>query len=234
MAGPVTGPARPMTHIDVEASAATTCGVSELDRVLGGGVVPGAVVLLAGEPGVGKSTLLLEVAASWARAGQTTLYVTGEESAAQVRLRADRTGAVHPLLYLAAETDLAAVLTHVEQVRPSLLVVDSVQSIGSTEVEGVPGGVTQSREVAATLVSVAKRSGMAAVLVGHVTKDGAIAGPRVLEHMVDTVLSFEGERSHSTASCARSKTASAARTRSACSAWKRPAWSRWPTHLRCS
>lgn len=193
-AGPVSAPARPMPEIDVEASAAASCGVVELDRVLGGGVVPGAVVLLAGEPGVGKSTLLLEVAASWARAGKTTLYVTGEESAAQVRLRADRTGAVQPLLYLAAETDLAAVLTHVEQVRPSLLVVDSVQTVGSGDVEGVPGGVTQVRETAAALVSVAKRSGMAVVLVGHVTKDGAIAGPRVLEHVVDVVLHFEGER----------------------------------------
>jgi len=183
-----------MTQIDVEASAAATCGVSELDRVLGGGVVPGAVVLLAGEPGVGKSTLLLEVAAAWARAGKTALYVTGEESVAQVRLRADRTGAVHPLLYLAAETELATVLTHVEQLRPSLLVVDSVQTIGSSEVDGVPGGVTQVREVAATLVAIAKRSGMAIVLVGHVTKDGVVAGPRVLEHVVDVVLHFEGDR----------------------------------------
>jgi len=183
-----------MTQIDVEASTAASCGVSELDRVLGGGVVPGAVVLLAGEPGVGKSTLLLEVAAAWARAGKTTLYVTGEESAAQVRLRADRTGAVHPLLYLAAETELGAVLTHLQQVRPSLLVVDSVQTICSSEVDGVPGGVTQVREVAAALVATAKRSGMAALLVGHVTKDGAIAGPRVLEHVVDVVLHFEGDR----------------------------------------
>jgi len=183
-----------MTQIDVEASIAASCGVSELDRVLGGGVVPGAVVLLAGEPGVGKSTLLLEVAAAWAKAGKTTLYVTGEESAAQVRLRADRTGAVHPLLYLAAETELAAVLTHLDQVRPSLLVVDSVQTICSSEVDGVPGGVTQVREVAAALVATAKRSGMAALLVGHVTKDGAIAGPRVLEHVVDVVLHFEGDR----------------------------------------
>jgi len=192
--GPVSTPARPMPDIDIEASTAASCGVGELDRVLGGGVVPGAVMLLAGEPGVGKSTLLLEVAASWARAGKTTLYVTGEESAAQVRVRADRTGAVHPLLYLAAETDLAAVLTHVELVRPSLLVVDSVQTVGTAEVEGVPGGVTQVREVAATIVRAARRTGMATVLVGHVTKDGAIAGPRALEHVVDVVLHFEGDR----------------------------------------
>ncbi len=178
----------------MSASAAVSSGVAELDRVLGGGMVPGAVLLLAGEPGVGKSTLLLEVAASWARSGKTTLYVTGEESAAQVRLRADRTGAVHPMLYLAAETDLSVVLAHLERLSPSLLVVDSVQTIGSADVEGAPGGITQVREVAATLVAAAKRTGMAAVLVGHATKEGGIAGPRALEHVVDVVLHFEGER----------------------------------------
>jgi DNA repair protein RadA/Sms len=183
-----------MTEIDVEATRAVTSGVSELDRVLGGGVVKGVSLLLAGEPGVGKSTLLLEVAARWAEAGRRTLYVTGEESAAQVRLRAERTGAVQPQLFLAAETDLAAVLGQVEQVQPTLLVVDSVQTIGAAEVDGVPGGVTQVREVAGALVQVGKRLGLATLLVGHVTKDGAIAGPRVLEHLVDVVLHFEGDR----------------------------------------
>jgi DNA repair protein RadA/Sms len=183
-----------MTEIDVEATRAVTSGVTELDRVLGGGVVKGVSLLLAGEPGVGKSTLLLEVAARWAEAGRRTLYVTGEESAAQVRLRAERTGAVHPQLFLAAETDLAAVLGQVEQVQPTLLVVDSVQTIGAAEVDGVPGGVTQVREVAGALVQVGKRLGLATLLVGHVTKDGAIAGPRVLEHLVDVVLHFEGDR----------------------------------------
>ncbi len=194
-AGPVSSAAVPITDVAVEATRATPCGVGELDRVLGGGLVKGAAVLLAGEPGVGKSTLLLEVAAAWARAGRTTLYVTGEESAAQVRMRADRTDGVHPSLYLAAETDLAAVLTHVERVRPSLLIVDSVQTIASDGVEGSAGGVTQVREVAATLTQIAKRTGIPTVLVGHVTKDGSIAGPRVLEHVVDVVLSFEGDKS---------------------------------------
>jgi len=152
--GAVTEAARPITHVDALASSALGSGVGELDRVLGGGVVPGAALLLAGEPGVGKSTLLLAVAARWALSGRRTLYVTGEESTAQVRLRAERTGAMHPELYLAAETDLSAVLTHVEQVRPSLLVVDSVHAIGSPLVDGVPGGVTQVREVAASLVQV--------------------------------------------------------------------------------
>jgi len=169
-------------------------GVAELDRVLGDGLVPGVVALLAGEPGVGKSTLLLEVAARWARSGHTTLYVTGEESAAQVRLRAGRTNAVADQLYLAAETDLGTVLGHIEEVRPSLMVLDSVQTIGTAEADGSPGGVTQVREVTSALVRVAKRRGMAVIIVGHVTKEGAIAGPRLLEHLVDVVLAFEGDR----------------------------------------
>ena len=193
--GPVTSPAIPIGQVPIEDSRARSSGVAELDRVLGGGLVPGAAVLLAGEPGVGKSTLLLEVAAQTARSGLRTLYVTGEESAAQVRLRADRTRGVHHDLYLAAETDLAAVLSHIDQVKPQLLVVDSVQTIGAADVDGVPGGVTQVKEVAAALVRVAKTRNIATVLVGHVTKDGSIAGPRVLEHLVDVVLQFEGERS---------------------------------------
>jgi len=194
-AGPVSAPALLIGDVDVQAAHARPTEVPELDRVLGGGLVPGAVVLLAGEPGVGKSTLLLEVAARVAEGGATVLYVTGEESAAQVRLRAERIGAVADQLYLAAETDLAAVLGHVDTVAPTLLVLDSVQSIGSAQVDGSAGGVSQVREVAAVLTRVAKERGMATVLVGHVTKDGSIAGPRVLEHLVDVVLHFEGERS---------------------------------------
>ena len=193
-ATPVTVPAVPIGQVSVEESAFRSSGVPELDRVLGGGLVPGAAILLAGEPGVGKSTLLLEVAAQTARYQRRTLYVTGEESASQVRLRADRTGGVHDELFLAAETDLGAVLTHIEQVRPTLLVVDSIQTIGAPGVEGVPGGVTQVKEVAAALIRMAKTRNITTVIVGHVTKDGAIAGPRVLEHVVDVVLHFEGDR----------------------------------------
>jgi DNA repair protein RadA/Sms len=193
-AGPVNRPAVPIGQVSVEESAFRSSGVPELDRVLGGGLVPGAAILLAGEPGVGKSTLLLEVAAQTARYQRRTLYVTGEESASQVRLRADRTGGVHDELFLAAETDLGAVLTHLDEVKPSLLVVDSVQTIGASGVEGVPGGVTQVKEVAAALIRVAKTRNITTVLVGHVTKDGSIAGPRVLEHLVDVVLHFEGDR----------------------------------------
>jgi DNA repair protein RadA/Sms len=193
-AGPVSTPAVPIGQVAITESVARSSGVPELDRVLGGGLVPGAAILLAGEPGVGKSTLLLEVAAQTARTRQRTLYVTGEESAAQVRLRADRTGGVHDELFLAAETDLGAVLTHIEEVRPTLLVVDSVQTIGASGVDGVPGGVTQVKEVAAALIRVAKTRNITTMLVGHVTKDGSIAGPRVLEHLVDVVLHFEGDR----------------------------------------
>ncbi len=187
-------PATPIGEVDVTAAQAVPTGVEELDRVLGGGLVPGAVVLLAGEPGVGKSTLLLDVASRAAGEGRRVLYVSGEESASQVRLRADRIGALHPALLLAAETDLAQVLAHVEATAPDLLVVDSVQTVASTAVEGSAGGVSQVREVASALIGAAKSRGMPVVLVGHVTKDGGIAGPRVLEHLVDVVCQFEGDR----------------------------------------
>ncbi|GAA4223525.1 DNA repair protein RadA [Actinomadura meridiana] len=199
-AGPVSSPARPIGQVDVRSSQTKATGLDELDRVLGGGIVPGAVLLLAGEPGIGKSTLLLEVAALASSTGkdgaeeQRVLYVTGEESAEQVRLRADRVGAITDTLYLAAETELSAILGHVDTVGPSLLVVDSIQTVGTSEVDGAPGGVTQIREVAANLIRVAKERGVTVVLVGHVTKDGAIAGPRLLEHLVDVVLYFEGDR----------------------------------------
>ncbi|MCW2601022.1 MAG: repair protein RadA [Frankiales bacterium] len=196
-AGPVSSPAQRISQVDVEEARSRPTGVPELDRVLGGGLVPGSVVLLAGEPGVGKSTLLLETAAKAARAGAPTLYVTGEESAAQVRLRAGRTDALNEHLWVAAETDLSAVLAHIDTVRPGLIIVDSVQTIGAAEVDGSAGGVTQIRAVAAALIAVAKERGIATVLVGHVTKDGSIAGPRLLEHLVDVVLHFEGDR-HST------------------------------------
>ncbi|MET3806183.1 DNA repair protein RadA/Sms [Nakamurella sp. UYEF19] len=194
-AGPVTAPARPIGEIDASQVAAKPSGVAELDRVLGGGLVPGGVVLLAGEPGVGKSTLLLSAAHAWAKTHRTpALIVTGEESAAQVRMRADRMGTIHPNLYLAAETEMSAVLAHIDAVGPGLLIVDSVQTVSMAEVDGTAGGVTQVRAVAATLTAIAKERGIACVLVGHVTKDGAIAGPRVLEHLVDVVLHFEGDR----------------------------------------
>lgn len=194
VAGPVSGAARPLTGIEVGTAEASPTGIAELDRVLGGGLVPGAVVLLAGEPGVGKSTLLLQVVAAAGGRGTRALYVTGEESVEQVRARAGRVGAVHDRVFLAAEVDVAAVVAHVERVDPGVLVVDSIQTMSSEGVEGVASGVTQVREATAALIRLAKQRRMACVLVGHVTKDGAIAGPRTLEHLVDVVLSFEGDR----------------------------------------
>jgi DNA repair protein RadA/Sms len=190
----VAEPAKPIAEVSADSAATWSTGVDELDRVLGGGIVSGAVVLMAGEPGVGKSTLLLDVAARAAQRGRTVLYVTGEESASQVRLRAERIGALTPRLLLTAETDLSTVLGHVEQVNPDLLVVDSVQTIASDAVESSAGSVSQVREVTASLIRVSKERSMATVLVGHVTKDGGIAGPRVLEHLVDVVCQFEGDR----------------------------------------
>jgi DNA repair protein RadA/Sms len=186
--------AKPITQISTESVASRSTKVAEFDRVLGGGLVPGAVVLLSGEPGVGKSTLLLEVAAMTAQTGAKVLYVSGEESVGQIRLRAERTGALSDNLYLASETDLANVLGQVESVQPELLVVDSVQTIAHAEIDGAAGMPSQIREVATNLIRLAKENNLPVILVGHVTKDGNIAGPRALEHLVDVVCHFEGDR----------------------------------------
>ncbi|AKE39921.1 DNA repair protein RadA [Corynebacterium camporealensis] len=192
-----TSPATPITKIGASATKTLNTGIGELDRVLGKGIVPGSVVLMAGEPGVGKSTLLLEVASRWASLDRKALYVTAEESAGQVRARAERTGALHDTLYLAAESNLDVVFGHVDQLKPSLIIVDSVQTMHAAGVEGVAGGVAQSRAVTAALTTLAKTTGIPVMLVGHVTKDGNVAGPRVLEHLVDVVLNFEGDRQSS-------------------------------------
>jgi DNA repair protein RadA/Sms len=186
--------ARPITEIGAESSAYWPSGIDEFDRVLGGGIVPGAAILLSGEPGVGKSTLLLEVASRAAATGQRVLYVSAEESVSQVRLRAERTNALQPTLYLAAETDLATILGQIDHVDPQLVIVDSVQTVSSSLSEGLAGGPSQVREVASTLIRVSKDRNLPVLLVGHVTKDGTIAGPRLLEHLVDVVLHFEGDR----------------------------------------
>ena len=186
--------AKPITSVSTDQVHSRPTGVGEFDRVLGGGIVPGAVVLLSGEPGAGKSTLLLEVAANSAKSGLKVLYVSGEESTGQIKLRADRTGALSDNLYLASENDLATVLGQIDHLKPELLIVDSVQTIIAGEIDGAAGMPSQVREVAANLIRVAKESNLPIILVGHVTKDGAVAGPRALEHLVDVVCHFEGDR----------------------------------------
>jgi DNA repair protein RadA/Sms len=171
-------------------------GVAEFDRAIGGGIVPGSAMLVGGDPGIGKSTLLLQIGAKLATNGRNVVYVSGEESAEQVRLRAIRLGLGKSPVKLAAATSVRDVLTTLDGDSPDLLVIDSIQTMHSDLIEGAPGTVSQVRASAQELVRFAKERGVAVVLVGHVTKDGTIAGPRVLEHMVDTVLSFEGERSH--------------------------------------
>lgn len=186
-------PPQLIRQVDASLTSPTATGIGELDRVLGGGLVPGSVTLLGGEPGVGKSTLLLQLVAKWPG---TVLYVSAEESAQQVKVRAERLGAVRDHLWLLAETELSAVLGAIDQLNPGLVVVDSIQTIADADLPSAPGSVVQVRECAHRLVQEAKRRGLTVVLVGHVTKDGGLAGPRVLEHVVDTVLSFEGERHH--------------------------------------
>jgi DNA repair protein RadA/Sms len=186
--------ATPITEVSTDAANHWPSGVGEFDRVLGGGIVPGAAILLSGEPGVGKSTLLLEVASRTAAAKSRVLYVSAEESAGQVRLRAERTGALHPNLFLAAETDLASVIGQIDAIDPQLVIVDSVQTVASASIDGIAGGPSQVREVASSLIRVAKERALPILLVGHVTKDGQVAGPRVLEHLVDVVCQFEGDR----------------------------------------
>lgn len=186
----------PIAEVVDESSRLRSTGLAEVDRVLGGGLVPGSVTLVGGEPGIGKSTLLLQLAGSVAEAGQKALYVSGEESASQVRSRAARLGALHDHLWLVGETVLPHILAHLDDVGPELVVVDSVQTLVDPELSSAPGSVAQVRDCAHQLVQQAKQRGIALLLVGHVTKEGTLAGPRVLEHVVDTVLEFDGDRQH--------------------------------------
>ena len=187
---------RPIADVDATASAPRPTGLAELDRVMSGGVVPGSVTLVGGEPGIGKSTLLLQAAAAMAATGTRALLVSAEESAQQVRLRAERLGALLPGLWLLSDTSLPNVLRAIADLGPDVVVVDSIQTVLDPELGSTAGTVTQVRECASQLLQMAKTSAVATLLVGHVTKDGTLAGPRVLEHVVDTVLSFEGERHH--------------------------------------
>src|SRR5581483_3886627 len=189
-------PAVPIASVTGQGATAIATGIGELDRVLGGGFVPGSVTLIGGEPGVGKSTLLTQVAAAVATGGRDVLYVSAEESPEQVRLRADRLGALADGLWVSGDTELPAVLAQLDHVRPALVVIDSIQTLHDPDLGSAPGSTVQVRECAHRLVREAKARDTAVVLVGHVTKEGDLAGPRVLEHVVDTVLCFEGERHH--------------------------------------
>jgi DNA repair protein RadA/Sms len=186
----------PIAEVDVAAWAPSATHVGELDRVLQGGLVPGSVTVLGGEPGIGKSTLLLQALAGLAKTGQRCLYVSAEESAQQVRVRAERLGALPPHLWLVADTALPHVLHHIDDVAPDVVAIDSIQTVFHPDLSSAPGSVAQVRECAHLLVRASKERALSSVLVGHVTKEGSLAGPRVLEHLVDTVLSFEGERHH--------------------------------------
>ncbi len=183
----------PITEIDFKEEEREPTGIAELDRVLGGGIVPGSVMLVAGEPGIGKSTLMLQVAEALSKR-EKVLYVSGEESAKQVRVRAERLGTLSPNLILLPETDLLAIEKALDEIKPRFAVIDSIQTMSRDDVASAPGSVSQVRECAAYLVRIAKAVGIPVFIVGHVTKDGNIAGPRVLEHVVDTVIYFEGEQ----------------------------------------
>ncbi|MDQ7843481.1 MAG: DNA repair protein RadA [Armatimonadota bacterium] len=194
-AAPAVGPI-PMTEVPEASEPRTGTGMEELDRVLGGGLVPGSLVLIGGEPGIGKSTLLTQVGSTLAAAGQTVLYVSGEESPAQVKLRGQRMGVAASSLLLFAETNLEAIAQVCDTTHPAVLIVDSIQTVYKPDLPSAPGSVGQVRECTADLLRLAKSTGTTVLLVGHVTKEGQIAGPRVLEHIVDTVLYFEGDRHH--------------------------------------
>ena len=185
----------PLADVTTTASGRVSSGIGELDRVLGGGIVPGSVTLLGGDPGIGKSTLLMQTAAELTKQG-IVLYVTGEESASQLKLRAERLGVGGDMLIL-AENDLSAIESEVDRVKPAYIMIDSIQTMYSADCSGTNGSISQIREATSLITRMAKRTGAATFIVGHVTKDGAIAGPRILEHMVDTVLYFEGDRQDS-------------------------------------
>jgi DNA repair protein RadA/Sms len=182
-----------ITHVSADEGERLPTGIDELDRVLGGGLLPGMIVLVGGDPGIGKSTLLLQVAGQMSRNGHAVLYISGEESAKQTRLRAARIDALSEALLMLPDTSLERILEHVDHIRPQLVIIDSVQTLSSELLQSGAGSISQVREVTARIVEVAKAYGIATFLVGHVTKDGALAGPKVLEHMVDCVLYFEGE-----------------------------------------
>ncbi|MFY9278344.1 MAG: DNA repair protein RadA [Caldicoprobacterales bacterium] len=194
----ITGISRPVTleEVSTREEARQSTGLEELNRVLGGGVVSGSLILIGGDPGIGKSTLILQICEALGRDDNKVLYASGEESVQQIKMRANRLGVTSPNLHLVAETNIDIIMAHVESLKPKFLMIDSIQTMFNPLLSSAPGSVTQVREVTSTLMRLAKRTNMTIFVVGHVTKEGSIAGPRVLEHMVDTVLYFEGDRHH--------------------------------------
>ena len=187
----------PIHEINTGAEGRALTGMGEFDRVLGGGLVPGSVILIGGDPGIGKSTLLLQAFAAISQRGLSCLYVSGEESQRQIKMRAERLGIAAPNLLILSETALEPIIDHVKRLKPAVLVIDSIQTIFTSSLPSAPGSIAQVRESSGSIIALAKKTGLTTFLIGHVTKDGAIAGPRVLEHMVDTVLYFEGDGGHS-------------------------------------
>jgi DNA repair protein RadA/Sms len=198
LAGPATGPSQPVSidSIEIVDEERFSTGIAEFDRVLGGGLVPGTLILIGGDPGIGKSTLMLQALYGCAKGGHKALYVSGEESIRQIRLRSKRLATVSADMLVVSEIDIEAILSMLESIKPDVLVIDSIQTMFNPDLTSAPGSVSQVRESTVRLMLTAKRTGIPIFLVGHVTKDGVIAGPRLLEHMVDTVLYFEGDRNH--------------------------------------
>ncbi|MFM8551820.1 MAG: DNA repair protein RadA, partial [Nitrospiraceae bacterium] len=188
--------ATPIGEIEIVGEERLVTGIGELDRVLGGGVIPGSVILIGGDPGIGKTTLLLQALPKLAMAGEKVLYVSGEESPRQIKMRAQRLEVADPSLFILAETSLESIFKSVQELQPTVLVVDSIQTVYTDQITSAPGSISQVQEVAGQLLGLAKRSGVPVFIIGHVTQEGAIAGPRLLEHIVDTVLYFEGDRGH--------------------------------------
>jgi len=186
----------PFTEIEPQDDVRIPSGVTEFDRVLGGGIVPGTLVLIGGDPGIGKSTLLLQVADKLSGSGSLVLYISGEESERQIKLRGERLAVEAKNVFILPETNLERIISEIERLKPGAIIVDSIQTVFSSAIESAPGSVSQVREVAAQFLLLAKNRGIPIFLIGHITKDGSIAGPKILEHIVDTVLYFEGERHH--------------------------------------
>jgi DNA repair protein RadA/Sms len=189
--------ATPIAEIEVIGEHRRRTGIAEFDRVLGGGVIPGSVILIGGDPGIGKTTLLLQALPRLITSSESVLYISGEESPQQIKMRGERLGVDAPALYILAETSLEEILKTIQELRPAAVVVDSIQTVYTDQISSAPGSISQVQEVAGQLMSFAKRSGVPVFIIGHVTKEGAIAGPRLLEHIVDTVLYFEGDKGHS-------------------------------------